>query len=392
MTINYLHVIHSLHPRWGGPGEGVKQLARSARSLGQRVEIATFEPVSEELARQYDCPVHYVGPAFFKYGYARQFRSWLDRNAARFDAVVVNGIWQYHSYCVWQALRNSPIPYYVFTHGMLDPWFRRRYPLKHLKKLLYWPWAEYRVLRDARAVLFTTEEERQLARGSFSLYRANEVVVGYGIQAPPENRQEHLEAFLDSHPELKGKRCFLFLGRLHEKKGCDLLIEAFAQVAREDSSLRLVIAGPDERGLRSSLSSRAERLGIAHAITWTGLLQGSLKIGAIAAAEVLVLPSHQENFGIVVAEALACGVPVLVSNRVNIWREVVEDHAGLVADDTVPGTTRMLRDWLDMSAAGRERVARNARECFKRRFQSDIAARNLLAVIERGGLERRRVA
>jgi glycosyltransferase involved in cell wall biosynthesis len=148
----------------------------------------------------------------------------------QFDAVIVHGIWQYSSFGVWRALAGTDTPYFVFPHGMLDPWFKRTYPLKHLKKLLYWPWAEYRVLRDAAAVLFTSEEERRLARESFALYRCREVVVNFGTAAP-ENLERAREVFFGTHPQLRNRRFLLFLGRLHVKKGCDLLINIVA--ARE---------------------------------------------------------------------------------------------------------------------------------------------------------------
>jgi glycosyltransferase involved in cell wall biosynthesis len=382
MTIRYLHVIHTLDARTGGPAEGVKQISSAAMRLNHGVEIATFEKPDAATASTYDCPIHYVGPAYLKYGYAPGFSSWLRANASRFSAIVVNGIWQYHSFCTWSVLRGSAIPYFVFTHGMLDPWFKRAYPLKHLKKMLYWPWAEYRVLRDASAVLFTCEEERRQARRSFGLYRANEIVVNYGVPVPHGDLSAQRETFLSQFPTLRGKRILLFMGRIHPKKGCDLLIEAFAQVCRAHPSLHLVIAGPDQVGLQSSLEALAARLGVSGAITWTGLLNGELKMGAYAAAEAFVLPSHQENFGLAVAEALSCGVPVLISDKINIWREVLEDHAGLVADDTLPATTRLFQDWLDMSPAGRERIAGNAFSCFNSRFNSEIAALSILNTIE----------
>jgi glycosyltransferase involved in cell wall biosynthesis len=124
------------------------------------------------------------------------------------------------------------VPYFVFTHGMLDPWFKRHYPLKHLKKWLYWPWGEYRVLRDARALMFTCEEERRLARESFWLYKANECVTNYGTARPEGDSEKQREAFLSEFPELRGKRVLLFLGRIHEKKGCDILIQSFGDLAR----------------------------------------------------------------------------------------------------------------------------------------------------------------
>ena len=163
--------------------------------------------------------------------------------------MIVHGIWQYHSFGVWRALAGTGTPYFVFPHGMLDPWFRRTYPLKHFKKLLYWPWSEYRVLRDANAVLFTSEEERRLARESFSLYRCREIVVSFGTAAPSVDLERARGALFERFPNLRSRQFVLFLGRLHVKKGCDLLIEAFATL--RTSSLDLVLAGPsaDEKYL-----------------------------------------------------------------------------------------------------------------------------------------------
>src|ERR1700733_6136412 len=174
---------------------------------------------------------------------------------------------------------------------MLDPWFKRRYPLKHLKKLLYWPWAEYRVLRDARAVLFTCEEERVLARQSFGLYRANELVVNYGVPEPTGEPGLQRETFLQRFPHLRDKRILLFMSRIHPKKGCDILIEAFATVANRDASLHLVMAGPDQVGMQRSLVTRSERLGIGDRVTWTGMIRGDVKFGSLRTAEAMVLPS-----------------------------------------------------------------------------------------------------
>jgi glycosyltransferase involved in cell wall biosynthesis len=385
MTIRYLHVIPSLNPEFGGPAEGVRQLAAAARRLNHNVEIATLDPGDRALTQEIGCPVHYVGPAYLKYRYAPRYVEWLRRNLHRFDAVVVNGIWQFHSFETWRLLRNHPqVPYYVFTHGMLDPWFKHRYPLKHLKKLLYWPWAEYRVLRDARAVLFTCEEERLLARQTFGLYSAKEIVVSHGAPAMTGNPAAQREIFLQHFPRLRGKRLILFLSRIHPKKGCDLLLDAFAELTGTDASLRLVMAGPDQVGAQAQLVLRAERLGIGGLVTWTGMLRGDLKAGAFRTAEAFILPSHQENFGIAVVEALACGVPALISNKVNIWREIQADHAGLVAEDTMAGTKELLARWLALTVSERDSMTRNALRCFERRFHIDIAANNILGALERG--------
>lgn len=356
----------------------MRQLAAAAIRLHHSVEIVTLDAPGSPWSRECVCAVHCVGPGWLKYAYAPAFIPWLRRNCTRFDAVVVNGIWQYHSYATWRALRATAVPYYVFTHGMLDPWFKSQYPLKHVKKLLYWPWADYQVLRDARAVLFTSEEERLLARQSFSLYRATEIVVNYGTLGLTGDPVSQRELFLGRFPQLRGKRVFLFLGRIHPKKGCDLLIEAFAPMLRVDPALRLVIAGPDGTGMQVQLTRLAERLGVAQSLTWAGMLRDDLKAGAFHVAEAFVLPSHQENFGIAVAEALSCQLPVLISNKVNIWREIVTDRAGLVAHDTLQGTREMLQRWLALGEDERKAMASNAGRCFRERFHIDTSAVNIL--------------
>lgn len=377
-----LRVISSLNPYGGGPIEGVKQLYAPMQALGVDLEVACCDAPDAPWLTNCELPtVHPLGPSKGTYCYTPRLLPWLRANAPRFDAVVVNGIWQFHGLAVRQALAGTKVPYFVFTHGMLDPWFKYTYPLKHLKKWLYWPWGEYRVLRDARAVIFTCEEERLLARQSFWLYRVNETVTSYGTSSPPGNGEQLAQQFLSAHPQLKDKRIALFLSRIHEKKGCDLLLEAFAQVAGKDERLHLVMAGPDQTGWAVDLKAQAEKLGVSHRITWPGMLQGDDKWGAFYSAQVFCLPSHQENFGIVVAEALACGKPVLISNKVNIWREIESDAAGFVDEDTIDGTARNLQRWLSLDAKGYSAMSERARQCFATRFHIQRAAKRLVDII-----------
>src|ERR1035437_10156512 len=112
------------------------------------------------------------------------------------------------------------------------------------------------------------------------------------------------------------------------------------------------------------MKALAKRLGIQGHVTWTGMLAGDLKWGAFYQAQAFVLPSHQENFGIAVAEALACGRPVLISNKVNIWREIAEDRAGLVENDDRAGAVQLLRQWTGMSATAKTEMGRRAADCF----------------------------
>lgn len=377
-----LQVLSSVDPAGGGVVESVKQVSLELIRLGHAVEFLTLDGPQSDWLADFPLPLTPTGPSYAGFGYNNRCCRFLRAHRRSFDAVVVHGLWQYHGLASWRALAGTDTPYFVFTHGMLDPWFKRTYPLKHLKKCLYWPWGDYRLLRDAAAVIFTCEEERLLARQSFRLYQANEAVTTLGTAPPP---QAKAKAFLDAHERLRDKRVVLFLSRIHEKKGCDLLLEAFAQVATADERLRLVIAGPDQTGWVASLHERAERLGIDERVTWPGMLQGEMKWAAFQAGEIFCLPSHQENFGIVVAEALGCGKPVLISSKVNIWREIEADGAGFVDEDTVDGTARNLVRWLALDAQEYSAMSTRARQCFASRFEIQRAAERLLEIIQRLG-------
>jgi len=380
--MRYLQVISSLDPANGGPADGVARLAEASLRQGHEVEIATLDKPGTHWGASLPCPVQCLGPALGTYGYSLRFYTWMQNNAARFQAVIVNGLWQHLGYATRAALSGSRIPYFVFSHGMLDPWFKRRYPLKHLKKLVYWTLAEQRVLRDASAVLFTCEEERLLARQSFGTYQAKELICPYGTPGTDGDPATQRETFLRAFPQLRGKRLLLFLGRIHPKKGCDLLIEAFARIAPHHPDLHLVFVGPDPTNWEGRLLDMARQHGV-HAVTFAGMLRGDAKWGAFRASEAFVLPSHQENFGIAVVEALSCGVPVLISDKVNIWREIDSANAGLIADDTLEGASLLLARWLKLDALARQRMAQYGVRLFQSSFHIDSAATRLVEVLAR---------
>jgi glycosyltransferase involved in cell wall biosynthesis len=379
--VRLLQVAGTLNPAYGGPCVVVNQLTRSLTDLGHSVDVVTLDPPSAPWLRDVPGSPRALGPALGKYGYSGHLKAWLEHNAADYDALTVHGIWQYQSQAVRAVCRGVGVPYFLFVHGALDPWFKNRYPGKHAKKALYWRLLEHRTLRDARAVFYTCEEERGLARTSFTPYQATEAIVGLGIEEPPGNPALQREAFLSANPHLRDKRILLFLGRLHPKKGCDLLIEAFSRVCHRDENLHLVVAGPDESGTEAGLRELADSLGVQDRITWIGMLNGDAKWGAYRAADAFALTSHSENFGIVIAEALACGLPVLITDKVNIWREIEGSGAGFVETDTSAGATSLLDSWLDLSDCDRAEMRRRAQACFLDNFEATSAATAFVASV-----------
>ncbi|MBF7012795.1 glycosyltransferase [Novosphingobium resinovorum] len=382
-----LRIIASAELHGGGPIEGARRFAEVWASDGHRQDLLTLDPPESNPLPDYPGEVFRIGPPhgrslLQRYRYAPGMISWLKENASRYDAVIVSGLWRYFARGAMKGLARGPVPYFVFTHGMLDPWFKRTAPLKNWGKQISWLWAEGPLLRHATNVLFTTEEEKLLAEGAFWPYYVKGQVVGYGTSDVTGDPATQISAFRSLLPALGSRRFLLFLSRIHPKKGCDLLIEAFATIAAANPSLDLVIAGPDQAGLVNDLRSRTIELGVEERIHFSGMLKGDVKTGAFRAAEAFVLPSHQENFGIVVAEAMACGTPVLISNKVNIWREVVADHAGLVEDDTVEGTKALLNHFIALTSDEQKAMGDAARASFLTRFHVVQAARNLLSHIQ----------
>jgi glycosyltransferase involved in cell wall biosynthesis len=320
--------------------------------------------------------VHALGPVKSHYGSTPRLAAWLQLNVARFDGLVIHGLWQFHSYGAYRIVRKSK-PYVVFPHGMLDPYFKRAFPWKHFKKQAYWLAREFRVLRDARAVCFTTAIERDTSMETFWPRKWNSVVVSFGTEAPAGEPANQRECFLQKFPALRQRRFFLFLSRIHSKKGCDLLLEAMGRLAPCYPDVDLVIAGPDEGGLRPQLNAQAKRLGIESRVHWTGMLEGDLKWGALHSGFGFVLPSHQENFGVAVVEALACGIPVSISDKVNIWPDIAADGAGLVHPDTADGTFRGMSTLLAMPQQERESMIASGLACFEARYEMKRTAEAL---------------
>jgi glycosyltransferase involved in cell wall biosynthesis len=379
--VKILHVIMGTHPSEGGPIENTVQTSKALMMRGHSVEIASLDSEDAAWLSELQVKVYPLGSRRDSYLNAPRLKEWLIRNANNYDVVIQHGLWNPTGFATWRAMRKTGQKYVTYPHGMLDPYFRALKPLKHILKQILWFIADGRLLKDSQLVLFTTEEERLSARRSFWPVWYNERVVNYGTADVPSCQTGEVEALLEKIPAVRDRPFLLFLGRIHPKKGCDILIEAFGRVARAWPELQLVVAGPDESGLLPQLQVLALKLGIQDRIHWPGLLKGAAKWGAMQSCSAFILPSHQENFGIAVAEAMACGRPVLITNKVQIWREVKDSGAGLVANDDVDGIASLLTSYLEMPQSRRNEMARNARAGFVRYFEMNQVVDGLIPVL-----------
>ena len=377
-----LHVICTTDAESGGPIEGILRTSELMHRLGHEIEIVSIESPEDAAARGFPMKHNGVGRGLGRYAFNLDLTRWIKQHAASFDSIVLHGLWNFSSVGAWLALRKSRVPYHVYVHGMLGLWFKDRYPLKHVLKQIYWWLFEGRVLRDAQSVIFTCVEERDTARQAFHGFTYQERVISLGTTDPDGDPKWQESMFLNAFPTLQGKKYLLFLSRIHPKKACDNLIQAWSNCLRDvPADMDLVIAGPDQVGWMADLQKLAARLGVTNRIHWTGMLAGEMKWGALRCAEALILPTHHENFGIVIAEALACSTPVLISDKVNIWREVQATGAALVESDTVEGTTQLIQRFLKLDAETRQSMARAARKGFLEHFSIESSIHDFATAI-----------
>lgn len=328
-----VHVISSLAPVLGGPPKACLEMARAVAARGHAVEIYTTDWGLEGRVPADGSPVAEDGVIlrYFPVQPPRILKpSWplyraLAQDLPQADVVHLHSLYLFQNWATGRICRRHGVPYIARPHGTLDPYIRRRHRAR--KWIMEWAFQDS-VLRRAAAIHYTTEEEMRLAaphaRG------APGVVVPLGVEPGVYDALPSAERFRARHPETRGKRIVLFLSRLHEKKGLDILAAAFGRVARSFPDAHLVIAGPDD-GVGDRLDGWLRAAGIAERSTRTGMIGGEDKRAAFAAASLFALPSRSENFGIAVLEAMAAGLPVAVSDQVNLWREVEGAGAGLVA-------------------------------------------------------------
>lgn len=383
--LKVLHCIRSLDPAGGGTTDFVRMVGRLQSSFGIVAEAVTIDAPSEPWLAETGMKTHALGPGGGRFGYCSSLVGWLKDHLDDYNILVVNGIWNYMSAAVSMACRSSSFPYVIFADGMLDPWFARTYPLKHIKKQLYWWLVEGRVLSEASAVLFTSEEELTRARYAFRPYRLNAIVTGYGTSDFEGERQNLDAVFLRHFPELSTRRYLLFLGRVHEKKGLDLLVRAFSELQTSLEALDLVIAGPVDDSYKKELQDIIDHYPAStnHIIRWIPPVASDAKWALLSHADAMILPSHQENFGRVVSEALSCQTPVLISDKVNIWKTIQDESAAITANDDLEGTKSLVLRWMELSDSGRQAMRVNARRCYEKHFDARVVFAGYLEILNR---------
>ena len=386
--LKILHVIPVFEPAflYGGPVSSVAALCRDMVSEGQDVTVFTTNANGKEVLdvpTDRFCDVSGVRVRYFPrnrgIGIAsRALVRGCRENMQKYDVLTLSGMWQPTAIAACRAAQKAGVPYVVFVDGGFNPWAWR---YKRWKKAIYWMLFEKRNFAKSAAIRFTAEQERENAirlmpRSCSSFIVPNGIDPSKFTINEAEARDFRARIGVPVAGRLVG-----YVGRIHPVKGLDLLLKAFALVSVGDRPPHLALIGPEEAGESRKLRTLAGDLGILPRVHFVPLVSGRELVAAYAAEDVFALPSHGENFGMSAVEAMACGVPVIISEHVDIAREIVAAGAGIELQRDVDLWRKTLTELL-VNAEWRCAMGKKARETALRLYDSKHVARLMIRALE----------
>lgn len=309
--------------------------------------------------------------------FSRQMTRALKNNLQGFDAVFIVDIWNYPALAAAHYSRMYKKPYILIPSGMLYPY---AFSKKIWKKWPYYYLVVKRDLKHAALMQYTTEDEKKKTHPFLAL-KNKAVVIPNGIDLLEFSNLPGREILRDSYAYLKDKKIILFVGRLRWIKGLDILVKAYVLLAKEMADVHLLIAGNDVGGFGKEVRRWVKQAGMNHRVTFTGILNNREKLAAYAGSDIFVLPSYSENFGMVAVEAMACGLPAIISNKVGIYKEVEQNKAGIVIDTNAPDLYRAMKVLLENHDL-REEIKVNAGKLVRENYDIDKVAGKMIRIYE----------
>ena len=359
--IKILRIIHTLNPELGGPSNAIIHNSKALKKNGFSVDILTSD--KKNFSQNKNIKVYNMGPSFGNYGFNFKIVYWLLKNKKNYDVFIIHELWRFYSFLARLILDN----YYVFTHGQLDPFFKKNL-FKRLKKQIYWRLFEKKNLLKSKSVLLTTDEEKKLLDRTFvNTAGITKNVVGYGIYKSDIEKKKKKISFFKKFPYLKDRKFLIFLGRFHEKKGCEILIYSVKKIVKKNIKINILMVGPNNK-LKRKLQELCKSLNIERNFFWSDMLVGKEKFGAIYASEGMVLASHGENFGLSIAESLSCSTPVITTDKVNIFKSIIKNNAGLISKNNVNDFSKNLEKFCKFDKKKLNQLSKNSKLCFNKNF------------------------
>ena len=370
----WLSIVTHLDPRYGGLSAVVPQLSSAIAATGQfHMALAAFCSPGELYSASNHAELTLTEwpasrGAWLRDGALRQ--TFFDLLHDR-DGLHIHGLWEQSTLIGVRAARARRLPYVLSAHGMLERWAMKN---KRLKKLVYSKLIEHANVDGAACLHALTLAEAEDYR-RFGC-KGPIAIIPNGVRLP---ERIDSQLFLTQNPSLKEKRIVLFLGRIHFKKGLDLLIQAWKKIILRWPEAHLVLAGPDFEGTRARVTDQIQSLDLTSHVLFTGMLRDELKWSALAAAECFVLPSYSEGLSVSALEAMGVGLPVILSEHCNL-PEVAALGAGWVVPAETTELQCALGEMLENSPLQNREIGAHGRSFVRQRYSWSTIAQQMSEV------------
>ena len=362
--IKILRIITTINPTYGGPAHAIISSSLVLSKQGFKIDILTSDQEDSNFFKSKKIRIINKGPRIGTFGFSLKFTLWLLKHRHEYDMFIIHGLWTYPSLIAKILLKKK---YFVFTHGQLDPYFSNNF-FKRIKKQIYWLLIEKSNLLNARSILLTSQGEKDTLEKTFvNTQGIEKKVIKYGIVKPNLNKKKNLRQFYFKFPNLKNKHFYLFLGRFHEKKGCDIIIKSVKKI--KNFNKKILLAGPQNKSeYEIKIKNLIKKENLEKKILFSKALYDDIKWGALLASQATLLPSHGENFGVALVESLCLGKPVLTTYKVNIYKVILESNAGFIANDNTKSFTKILKKFSRLNKSKLKKLSNNSFYCYKKNF------------------------
>jgi len=376
-----LYVTASMSSEWGGPTKVVAELTEKLVEKG--IEIAIFLPfkrgeeskiVKPKGVELQLFPQNFIDKLWTSYSLG--FAKAIQESIYKFDIIHIHEIWHYPQYIAYKAAKKAGKPYVITIHGSLDPWCLG---YKSFKKKIYASLIQKSVLKEANVIHAITDEEVKQIKNFVNT--DNIIMVPNGINPEDFKNLPLREEFEKNYPNLKGKKVILFLGRIHPKKGLDLLANAFGIVAKERDDVCLLIAGPDSDGYKDKIMQTIKKEQVSNKVIFTGMLKDQNKLVALGGADIFILPSYSEGFSMAILEAMICKLPVIITRQCN-FPEVAEYEAGIVIEPNLKRLTEALNILLNNSKLCKK-MGENGHKLILKKYTWNKIANQMIKLYEK---------
>ena len=381
--IKILRIISTLNPESGGPQASIIKSSNSLVDGGFEVDVLVSDKKNYINNKKNKFNIIKLGIENRSYNFSFKIIDWIKKNKKKYDFFIIEGIWEFNSLLARLYIKKN---YFIITHGQLDPYFAENI-FKRLKKQVYWALFEKKNLINSNGILVSGSNEIKMIKNTFvntKGIKVHNVGYSYNLNIINDEKKNYKKIFDNKFPKLKKMKFILFLGRIHHKKGCDILLDAILRV-KDLNNYKFLIVGFSNRLNKYEnyiLKKINSNKRLYTSVFTSKFVSNDLKVACLKMCEATILPSRGENFGVSVTETLSVGKIPLITNKVGIFNEIKKYNSGIICNDNHLSVAIMIKKFINFKKKTLMKYKKNSKRCFKDIFDINVENNKLIKIIK----------